>query len=112
MPEDQNFLGAFEQMVLLAIVRLGDGAYTVPIRREIMARAGRSVSRGALYTTLERLEHKGNVTSELGEPTTERGGRAKRFWRVTPEGAIALRHSRRAMDNLWQGLEADLEHIQ
>lgn len=96
-------------MVMLAILRLGDGAYTVPIRGEIVKRTGRRVSRGALYTTLERLEEKGGVTSELGEPTPVRGGRPKRFWQVTPEGMAQLRHSRDAMRNMARGLTALLD---
>jgi DNA-binding PadR family transcriptional regulator len=109
MDEKQQFLGEFEQMVMLAILQLDEGAYTVPIRNEIVARAGRSVSRGALYTTLERLEQKGALASELGDPTPTRGGRPKRFWKVTREGLELLRRSRDAMRELSQGLDAVLE---
>ena len=109
MDEKQQFLGEFEQMVMLAILQLDEAAYTVPIRNEIVARAGRSVSRGALYTTLERLEQKGGLASELGDPTPIRGGRPKRFWKVTREGLDVLRRSRGAMKELSQGLDAVLE---
>jgi DNA-binding PadR family transcriptional regulator len=109
MDEKQQFLGEFEQMVMLAILQLDEAAYTVPIRNEIAARAGRSVSRGALYTTLERLEQKGGLASELGDPTPIRGGRPKRFWRVTREGLELLRRSRGAMKELSRGLDAVLE---
>jgi DNA-binding PadR family transcriptional regulator len=109
MDEKQQFLGEFEQMVMLAILQLDEAAYTVPIRNEIVARAGRSVSRGALYTTLERLEQKGGLASELGDPTPIRGGRPKRFWKVTREGLELLRRSRGAMKELSLGLDAVLE---
>jgi DNA-binding PadR family transcriptional regulator len=112
MVERQQFLGEFEQMVMLAILRLDDAAYTVPIRQEITEHTGRSVSRGALYTTLERLEQKGGLASELGDPTPIRGGRPKRFWTVTREGLELLRRSRDAMKKLSRGLDAVLEETQ
>ena len=83
-------LGEFEALVLAALLRLGDQAYGVAIRREIEDRTGRSPSIGAVYTTLHRLEGKGLVTSRLGEPTPERGGRAKRYFEARPEGREAL----------------------
>lgn len=104
MSRKQQFLGEFEQMVMLAILHLEDGAYTVRIREQIMERTGRSVSRGALYTTLERLEEKGGLASKLGDPTPVRGGRPKRFWKVTRQGLAQLRHSREAMENMSRGL--------
>jgi DNA-binding PadR family transcriptional regulator len=75
-------LGRFEEVVLLALLRFPENAYGVPIRREIAERPGRDVSFGAVYTTFERLERKGYVSSRVGEPTQERGGRAKRYFRV------------------------------
>ena len=87
-------LGRFEEMVLLALVRLRENAYGVPIRREIAERTGRDVSFGAVYTTLERLERKGYVSSRVGEPTPERGGRAKRYFRIEAPGRRALNSSR------------------
>ena len=83
---DATPLGEFEQVVLLAILRLGDSAYGVSIRNEIESCVRRKTSPGALYTTLERLERKGLVAARSGEPTPERGGRAKRFYKVTKEG--------------------------
>jgi PadR family transcriptional regulator len=101
---DKQFLGEFEQMVLLAILRLGDVAYAVSIREEIEKHAQRRVSRGALYTTLERLESKGYIASELGDPLAERGGRARRFYTVSKDGRVCLENSRVAMANLWSGV--------
>jgi DNA-binding PadR family transcriptional regulator len=101
MPE---YLGEFEQIVLLAILRLGDGAYGVPIRQEIEARAVRRVTIGALYATLDRLEAKGYVRSWFADPTPERGGRAKRYFRVLPEGSAALARSKAMFDNMWKGV--------
>jgi len=108
---DNLWTGEFEQMVLLAILQLGDGAYAVPIRHEIEERARRQVSRGALYTALERLEGKGLLTSRMGEPTAERGGRSKRFYKVTARGLRAVRNSRDAMVRLWRGLDSVLGKV-
>ena len=107
----KRFLGELEQMVLLAVLHLEEGAYAVSIRSVLEERAGRSVARGALYTTLERLEAKGLLTSNLGDPTPERGGRAKRFFQVTAKGAEALQSSREAMETLWKGLDSVLEKV-
>jgi PadR family transcriptional regulator PadR len=93
-------LGRFEELVLLALVRLRENAYGVPIRREIAEQTGRDVSFGAVYTTLERLERKGYVSSRVGEPTPERGGRAKRYFRIETPGVRALEHSRDIIANL------------
>jgi PadR family transcriptional regulator, regulatory protein PadR len=103
------YLGEFEQVVLLAILRLGDEAYAIPIREEIADRTGRSVARGALYTALERLETKRCLTSRMSDPLPERGGRSRRYYTVTPAGVSALRASRRELLQLWQGLEGTLE---
>jgi PadR family transcriptional regulator, regulatory protein PadR len=105
----ENYLGEFEQIVLLAILRLKDDAYAVPVREEIEGRTGRSVARGALYTALDRLEAKHFLTSKMGEPLAERGGRSRRYYTVTPAGVSALRASRHALLQLWNGLESLLE---
>jgi PadR family transcriptional regulator, regulatory protein PadR len=103
MPK-RSYPGEMELMVLLAVVRLDDDAYGVPISKELRNLAGREVALGSIYAALERLEKKGFVTSLLGEPTPERGGRAKRYFRVTPAGLRALRLTRTALTNLWSGL--------
>jgi DNA-binding PadR family transcriptional regulator len=94
-------LGEFEQIVLLAIVRLEAEAYGTTIRREIEARTGRLVAIGALYTALERLERKGYVGSTLSDPTPQRGGRSKRYFMLKAAGAAALKRSRQALDRMW-----------
>lgn len=104
-------LGDFEQLVLLALVRLGDTAYGVSIHNEIRRRARRDVSVAAVYKTLERLENKGFAASTVGEPTPERGGRRKKFYKIQPAGRRALKA---AISSLWRmtyGLpgEFDLE---
>lgn len=106
---EKRYLGEFEQMVLLAILHVGDGAYGLAIRRELEARTGREVSHGAAYVTLERLAKKGLVETWMGEPTPQRGGRSKRHFSVTPAGVEALRESHRAMQSLRSGLEEILE---
>jgi PadR family transcriptional regulator PadR len=103
MPK-RDYLGEFELMVMLAVIRLGDSAYGVPISREIEINSGREVTIGSVYSTLERLEHKGFVSSSLGEPTAERGGRAKRYFRVTTRGLREVHKTRQALIGLWQGL--------
>jgi PadR family transcriptional regulator PadR len=101
-------LGEFEQSVLLAIVHLDEDAYGVTIRREIEERTGRQIAVGALYTALDRLERKGFVTSTMSMPTPERGGRAKRHFKIKTAGARALRQSREVLSRMWAGLEPDL----
>jgi PadR family transcriptional regulator, regulatory protein PadR len=108
-PVPDIYLGEFEQVVLLAILRLHDDAYAIPVREEIAARTGRRVARGALYTALERLESKRCLKSRMSEPVPERGGRSRRYFTVTPAGLSALRASRRALLQLWKGLESQLE---
>src|SRR5262245_33120804 len=98
-------LGEFEQLILLAILRLGEGAYGVTIRAELVERAGRAVAPGALYTALERLETKGLVASRMGDPTPQRGGRAKRYVTVTATGTQALTRAMEAYERLLDGLE-------
>jgi PadR family transcriptional regulator PadR len=100
----RSFLGEMELMVLLALVRLGDDAYGVPISKELLAIAGREVALGSVYAALDRLEQKEFVSSLLGDPTPERGGRAKRYFRVTPKGLHALKMTRTALTNLWSGI--------
>jgi PadR family transcriptional regulator, regulatory protein PadR len=98
-------LGEFEQVVLLAILRLGDDAYGVTIRDEIRKRTDREPTPGALYTTLDRLEDKGLVTSRMGDPTPQRGGRAKRFFRVSAIGVEAVARAQRSYRRLLEGLK-------
>ena len=104
MPE--IYLGELEQIVLLAVLRLGDEAYAVPILEQIEAQTGRKVARGALYTALDRLETKGCLRSRVGDPLPERGGRARRYFTVTPAAVRALKASRLALMRLWHGLES------
>jgi DNA-binding PadR family transcriptional regulator len=94
-------LGTFELLILLAIMRLEDDAYGVPISREIEESSGHGVAIATVYATLERLEERGLVTSELGDPTPERGGRAKRIFRVTNKGVRDVQDARRALTRLW-----------
>ena len=100
----RDYLGEFEHIVLLALLRRADQAYGVTVRREIQERTNRDVSLGAVYATLERLQTKGYVTSFQGDPTPERGGRSKRFFRVTPKGAEALRRTQMALEMMNEGL--------
>ena len=95
-------LGSFELMVILVLTRLGDNAYGVPICEELEKRTGRDVAVGSVYAALERLETKGLVTSILGDPTPERGGKAKRFFRITKEGMRQVHEMRRVLTRLWQ----------
>lgn len=99
----KHYLGEFEQLVLLAILRLGDDAYGMRIRQEIIT-AGRSVSLGAVYVTLERLEEKGCVSSSVGDPIPERGGRAKKYFQVRASGLLALKRSVNTTAFLCEGL--------
>jgi len=93
-------LGDFERIVLLALVRLRQNAYGVTIRREIEGRTDRNVSFGALYTTLDRMERKGYVSSRVGDPTPERGGRAKRYLQIEAPGIKALNETRETIANM------------
>jgi PadR family transcriptional regulator PadR len=94
----------FELMILLAILRVGDEAYGVQIAREIESTGGRPVLLGAAYAALDRLERNGLVSSSVGSPTPERGGRAKRFFAVTPRGLRAVRQTQQALVSLWRDL--------
>jgi DNA-binding PadR family transcriptional regulator len=102
-------LGDMEHLVLLAILRLGTDAYGIPILDEVSARSGRDVSRATVYVALKRLEQKGLVTSRLGDSTPERGGRAKRFFKLKPSGLKALRDSREMFLGLWRDYESVLD---
>ncbi len=97
-------LGEFELIVLLALLRVGENAYGVPIARVIEEITGREAGIGSVYAALERLEQKGMVSSSLGDPTPERGGRAKRYFRVTRAGLQQVRKTRKALVALWRGL--------
>lgn len=97
-------MGEFEQLVLLALLRLDNHAYGMEVRAEIERRTGRDVSYGAVYTSLDRLEQKRFVSHVLGEATAERGGRAKKFFHVEPAGLDALREARRALAVMWDGV--------
>lgn len=105
----QDYVGEFEQMVLLSIMRLRDCAYGLAIREELEGVASRSPSSGSLYTTLDRLERKGLIESYAGEATRARGGRARRYVRVTADGRAQLARSRSTLMALWDGLEGALD---
>jgi PadR family transcriptional regulator PadR len=97
-------MGEFEQLVLLAVLRLGNDAYGMEIREEIEKQTRRDISYGAVYTALTRLAGKGFVSHELGESTPERGGRARKYFRVEPMGRAALRATRQALTVMWEGV--------
>jgi PadR family transcriptional regulator len=101
----RDYLGEFEHIIVLALLRLGDRAYGVTVRQEIEFRTKREVSIGAVYTTLDRLEKKGHVKSRHGDPTPERGGRSKRFFRVTAKGVTAANRTQRALQSMTEGLD-------
>jgi len=102
-------LGDLEELVLLAVLRLGGDAYGASIRAELRVQAERSVSISTIYVTLMRLEEKGLVRTWMGEPTRERGGKAKRYFEVLPEGVAALVASREVRARLWQGVACEGE---
>jgi PadR family transcriptional regulator len=97
-------LGEFELLVLLAALRMQEDAHPVSIVEEIRQRTGRKVQRASVYVTLQRLEDKGLVSSWLGDPTPERGGKARRHVRLTREGRAAVRETRTALQSMWAGL--------
>ena len=99
-----DLLGSLEHIILLALMRLGPNAYGMTVRREIEVRTGRNISIGAIYATLERLETKGYVSSQTGQPTAERGGRAKRLFRIEADGEQALGASQEAIRRMAVGL--------
>jgi DNA-binding PadR family transcriptional regulator len=100
----RDYLGEFEYIIVLALLRLADQAYGVTVRQEIEVRTKREVSIGAVYATLDRLEAKGYVKSHRGDPTPERGGRSKRFFRVTAKGIAAVSRTHRALQSMTEGL--------
>lgn len=104
MPRGE-MLGSLEQIILIALVRLKSNAYGMTVRREIEERTGRNISIGAVYATLERLQAKGYVSSFSGDPTPERGGRAKRFFRLEPGGEEALHATQNAVRKMMRGLK-------
>lgn len=105
----RTYLGEFEQLLLFALLQLEDEAYGARIRESIEARTGRTVSPGAVYTALDRLETRGLVSSVLGEPTPQRGGKRKRYYRIEPEGAELLRRSHDALARMARGLKPKLQ---
>ncbi len=105
----RKFLGEFEHLVLLAVLRLHGDGYGMSIRRELEDRTGRSVSIGALYATLDRLESKGFIASRDGAALPVRGGRARRHFRILVEGSRALAESRGMLDRMWEGVEVDAD---
>jgi PadR family transcriptional regulator len=104
-------VGDFEQLILLALVRLGPGAYGVSIRQEIEARTGRTVSAGALYTALNRLEGRGFVASRLGDPTPQRGGKRKRLYTVRPAGEAVAARAYESLRQMASGLGVRLRSV-
>lgn len=104
-------LGEFEQLVLFAVVRLGDEAYGATVQEEIEARTGRSRSTGSIHTALDRLEQRGLVASRLGDPTPVRGGRRKRLFSVTAEGARQLQEAYEQVRSMARGTLDDLEQL-
>ncbi|NKB87080.1 MAG: PadR family transcriptional regulator [Acidobacteria bacterium] len=104
-----TYLGELEQMLLWAVLRLDDRAYGLAVRDELEATAGRSVARGAVYTTLDRLVRKGYLESWLADADESRAGRPRRYFRITPDGQRALREARAAFESLWTGLEDAVE---
>jgi PadR family transcriptional regulator PadR len=104
-----DVLGLFEQVVLLATLRLKDEAYGRAILAEVQARLQREVTAGAIYATLDRLEAKGLTSSRLGNGTPQRGGRARRFYSIEPAGLNALDQSRTATVNIWRGIRLPLK---
>ena len=111
MGKKTDHLGEFEQLALLAVLRLGENAYGATIQRELERTAGRRASISAIYITLTRLEEKGLVDSWLGEPTDGRGGKPRRFFQVRSEGRAALYQTRATLLSMWDGLEAEWEGL-
>ena len=104
-----DFLGEFEQLVLLALLRLGAESYGVTVRQELEATSGRQVSIGAVYATLERLEKKGCIESRHSGPDPARGGKPRRHFQVLPEGELSLSRSREILDRMWDGVSVSSE---
>ena len=104
-------LGEFEQLILLAVMRLGDDAYGVTIKREIERLTGREIFIGAVYTALGRLQDNGYLCSRVSEPTAKRGGRRRKHYRLEPDGEAALARSHEAYTSMIEGIEHDLETL-
>jgi PadR family transcriptional regulator, regulatory protein PadR len=100
----RSYLGELELMILLAVIRLGDDAYGVPISKELLETTGREVALGSVYAALDRLEQKEFVSSALGDPSPARGGRAKRYFRVTSKGMREATTTKQALISLWRGI--------
>lgn len=111
MPDKHLYLGEFEEIVLLAVARLGRNAYGVTIRQTVEDVAGRPTSIGAIYATLDRLEQKGMVSSWLGEATPQRGGRAKRYFQLEGAGQLALSEAESVRERLRDGVAPDLQPL-
>lgn len=105
----RDSLGELEQLAMLAVARLGDEAYGATICRELGQTAARQVAISTVYVTLVRLENKGFVVSRRAAPTPVRGGKSKRFFRLTPEGMNALRECRAALDRMWEGIDPTVQ---
>jgi PadR family transcriptional regulator PadR len=108
---EHSYLGEFELMILLTIIRLGDDVYGVPLSKELAVMRGRDVSVASVYAALDRLELKGLIASSLGESTPERGGRAKRYFHVTEQGLRSVRETRRVLSKLWKSLPSTGEGL-
>jgi DNA-binding PadR family transcriptional regulator len=104
MANRESYLGEFEHIILLTIMRLKDEAYGIKIRQEIKILIGRDVSIGALYATIHRLDKKSYIIARSGSPTPERGGRAKRYFTLTTNGINTLKQTKNSLDILWSGL--------
>jgi PadR family transcriptional regulator PadR len=100
----RGYLGEFELMLMLTVIHLGEEAYGVTVSRELERHRKRCVAIGSVYAALERLEHKGLVSSALGEPTPERGGKAKRYFRITQEGLRQIHRTREILTGMWRRL--------
>jgi len=107
----QDHLGEFEQLALLAVMRLGEDAYGASIQEELDSTADRSAAISSIYITLTRLEEKGLVRSEMGTPGDDRGGRPRRYFRIEPQGLEALRDTRERLLSMWDGLEPELDGV-
>lgn len=107
MTDDDRRLGDLEELVLLGVLRLGADAYGARIREELRERAGRSPSISTIYVTLMRLEEKGLAETWMGEPSGKRGGKAKRYFSVSPEGVAALQARRKVRKRMWEGIPAE-----
>ncbi|MBE1302321.1 MAG: PadR family transcriptional regulator [Alteromonadaceae bacterium] len=105
MSDKNSHLGEFEHLLLLALMQLGGKSHGTLIRHNLKDLVNRDASIGALYATLERMEKKGYVTSSVGEPTAERGGRAKRYFEVTAEGKKLLKQTKKNLEVMWQGVQ-------